>query len=73
MLQLLKQLLLDLVTFSQKSGGISAAFEILSDLSEHLNFENCMQAIPHLKKAPSLQRLGYFFDLLGLEKHAQYV
>lgn len=61
---------LDLVTFPQKSGGISAVFEILSDLSEQLNFENCMQAIPHLKKAPSLQRLGYFFDILGLEKHA---
>lgn len=62
---------LDLVTFPQKSGGISAAFEILSDLSEHLNLENCEQAIPHLKKSPFLQRLGYFFDLLGMKKHAQ--
>ena len=62
---------LDLITFPQKSGGIPAAFEILSDLSEHLNFENCVQAIPHLKKAPFLQRLGYFFDHLGLEKHAR--
>lgn len=62
---------LDLVTFPQKSGGISAAFEILSDLSEHLNLENCVHAIPRLKKAPPLQRLGYFFDILGLEKYAQ--
>lgn len=62
---------LDLVTFPQKSGGITAAFEILSDLSEHLNLGNCMQAIPRLKKAPLLQRLGYFFDLLKLEKHAR--
>ena|ERR1700722_18143762 len=62
---------IDLVTFPQKSGGIPAAFEILSDLSEHLNLENCMQVIPHLRKIPFLQRLGYFFDLLGMEKHAQ--
>lgn len=62
---------LDLVTFPQKSGGVSAAFEILSDLSEHLNLENCRQAIPSLKKATFLQRLGYFFELLGMEKYAQ--
>lgn len=62
---------LDLITFPQKSGGISAVFEILSDLSEDLNFENCVQAIPRLKKAPHLQRLGYFFDFLGMERHAQ--
>lgn len=62
---------LDLVTFAQKSGGIPSVFEILSDLSEHLNLESCVQAIPHLKKAPFLQRLGYFFSLLGMEKHAR--
>ena len=62
---------LDLVSFPQKAGGISAAFEILSDLAEHLNFENCMQEIPRLKKAPPLQRLGYFFDLLRMEKYAK--
>ena len=61
---------LDLVTFPQKSGGISAVFEILSDLSEHLNLDNCRREIPLLKKAPPLQRLGYFFDLLGMKKHA---
>jgi len=64
-------IVLDLVTFPQKSGGIPSAFEILSDLSEHLNLENYTQAIPQLKKAPLLQRLGYFFDTLGLEKYAQ--
>jgi predicted transcriptional regulator of viral defense system len=32
---------LDLIIFSQKSGGIPAAFEILSDLSEHLNIQLC--------------------------------
>ena len=62
---------LDLVAFPQKSGGIAAAFEILSDLSEQLNLEDCRQEISCLKKAPPLQRLGYFFDLLGMEKHAR--
>lgn len=59
---------IDLVTFPQKSGGICAVFEILSDLSEHLNVENCSKAIPQLKKAPFLQRLGYFFELLDLDE-----
>ena len=62
---------IDLVTFPQKSGGISAVFEILSDLSEYLNVENCTKVIPHLKKAPALQRLGYFLELLGLAEQAQ--
>lgn len=62
---------IDLVTFPQKSGGICAAFEILSDLSEHLSVENCRKAIPQLKKTPFLQRLGYFFELLDLAKQAQ--
>lgn len=61
----------DLVTFPQKIGGISAAFEILSDLSKYLNVENCKKTIPHLKKAPPLQRLGYFLELLGLTEQAQ--
>lgn len=61
---------IDLVTFLQKSGGISAVFEILADLSENLNVENCTKAILLLKKAPVLQRLGYFFELLGLTKQA---
>lgn len=62
---------IDLVAFPQKSGGISAVFEILSDLSEYLNIENCTKVIPHLKKAPALQRLGYFLELLGLAEQAQ--
>lgn len=62
---------IDLVTFPQKSGGISAVFEILSDLSEYLNVENCTKVIPYLKKAPALQRLGYFLELLGLTEQAQ--
>lgn len=61
---------IDLVTFPQKSGGICAVFEILSDLSEHLNVENCRKAILQLKKAPFLQRLGYFFELLDLDELA---
>lgn len=62
---------IDLVTFPQKSGGISAVFEILSDLSEHINIENCTKAISHVKKVPYLQRLGYFYELLGLRELAQ--
>ncbi len=61
----------DLVTFPQKSGGIPAAFDILSDLSEYLNLENCRKAISHLKKAPFLQRLGYFFEILDLVELTQ--
>jgi len=62
---------IDLIAFPQKSGGISTVFEILSDLSEHLNVESCKKAIPQLKKAPALQRLGYFLELLGLAEEAQ--
>lgn len=64
-------LVIDLISFPHKSGGIQAVFEILSDLSEQINFEECVKTIPHLKKAPPLQRLGYFFDLLGLKGHAR--
>jgi predicted transcriptional regulator of viral defense system len=61
----------DLVTFPQKSGGVSAVFEIISDLAEYLNIENFKKVVPQLKKAPFLQRLGYFFELLGLTEQAQ--
>ncbi len=61
----------DVVAISQKSGGIPAAFEILSDLCEHLSLESFQKGIALLKKAPPLQRLGYFFELLGLEEYAR--
>lgn len=60
----------DTVAFFQKSGGIPAAFEILVDLCEHLNPESLRKSITLLKKAPTIQRLGYFFELLKLEKYA---
>lgn len=62
---------IDLVSFPQKSGGISSVFEILSDLSDHLNIELLKKEIFHVKKAPPLQRLGYFFELLKLKEMAQ--
>jgi predicted transcriptional regulator of viral defense system len=60
----------DVVAFFQKSGGIPASFEILSDLCTHLTLESFRRAITLLNKAPILQRLGYFFELLKLEKYA---
>lgn len=62
---------IDLVLFPQKAGGISAVFEIISDLSEHLNIEFLKKEIFQVKQAPPLQRLGYFFEILNLENLAQ--
>lgn len=62
---------IDLVLFPQKAGGISAVFEILSDLSEHLNIEFFKKEIFQVKQAPPLQRLGYFFEILNLEELVQ--
>lgn len=62
---------IDLVSFPQKAGGISAAFEILSDLSAHLNIELLKKEIFQVRKCPPLQRLGYFFETLDLEELAQ--
>lgn len=62
---------IDLVLFPQKAGGISAVFEILSDLSEHLNIEFLKKEIVQVKQVPPLQRLGYFFEMLNLEELAQ--
>ena len=61
---------IDVVAFFQKSGGIPAAFEIISDLCTHLTLNSFRIAITLLNKAPILQRLGYFFELLKLEKYA---
>lgn len=62
---------IDLVLFPQKVGGISAVFEILSDLSEHINVEIFKKEIFQIKQMPPLQRLGYFFEILNLEELAQ--
>ncbi len=62
---------IDLVLFPQKVGGISAVFEILSDLSELLNIESIKKEILQVKQAPLLQRLGYFFEILDMEELAQ--
>ncbi|MBS0654942.1 MAG: type IV toxin-antitoxin system AbiEi family antitoxin [Verrucomicrobia bacterium] len=64
-------LAVDLVTFSHRSGGISEAYNILSELSENLKLEEFAQALHHVKKAPPIQRLGYFFDCLGLVEFEQ--
>lgn len=62
---------IDLILFPQKVGGISAVFEILSDLSEHLNIDLLKKEICQIKQAPPLQRLGYFFEMLNFEELAQ--
>jgi predicted transcriptional regulator of viral defense system len=62
---------LDLVMFPHQSGGLSTAFEVLSDLAGQIHLKSCMRAIRHLKRIPFLQRLGYFFDLLGLKQYAR--
>jgi predicted transcriptional regulator of viral defense system len=64
-------LAVDLVTFSHQSGGISEAYNILSELAESLKLEEIAKAIQLVKKAPPLQRLGYFFESLGLLDFAQ--
>lgn len=64
-------LAIDLILFPQKAGGISAVFEILSDLSEHLDIELFKKEIIQIKQAPPLQRLGFFFEILNLEALAQ--
>jgi len=65
-----EQLAADLVTFSHQAGGISEAYNTLSELSESLKLDEFVQAIQHVKKAPPLQRLGYFFDCLNMPKFA---
>jgi predicted transcriptional regulator of viral defense system len=61
----------DLVIFPHQSGGISDVFEILSELSEHIEREGFLKAIRQLNMAPPIQRLGYFFDLLELDEFSQ--
>jgi predicted transcriptional regulator of viral defense system len=65
-----EQLATDLVIFSHQAGGISEAYNILSELSESLKLDKFVQAIQHVKKAPPVQRLGYFFDCLSLPEFA---
>lgn len=64
-------LTVDLITLSHQSGGISEAYNILSELSESIQLEEFAKAIQLVKKAPPLQRLGYFFESLGLLDFAQ--
>lgn len=61
----------DLIMFPHHSGGFSRIFNVLSELSEQLKIEDMAKAIQSLKRIPFLQRLGYFFELLGMEEYAQ--
>jgi len=61
----------DLIMFPRHSGGFSQVFNVLSELSEQFKMHDIAKAIRCLKRIPFFQRLGYFFDRLGLEEYAQ--
>jgi len=62
---------LDILAFPHSSGGIGGAFNIFSELSEQFKIEEFAKAIPHVKKIPVVQRLGYLFDRLGMGNFAK--
>lgn len=57
---------LDLVADYNKVGGLSRAAEILSELSEHTEWDNNKLPLLTYFKLPTIQRLGYILDLLEL-------
>lgn len=61
---------LDLVADYKKVGGLSRSAEILSELSERTKWSDDKLPLLEYFKMPTIQRLGYILDLLGLSNHA---
>ncbi len=59
---------IDLVQFSQKIGGLSAAATVIAELAEKINFSEYGDDIVRITTLSTLQRLGYLLDTV-LEEH----
>ncbi len=59
----------DLVYFHKKIGGLNRIIPILEDLSETIN-PSLIARTSKNQKTPTIQRLGYLLDKIGMEKLA---
>ncbi len=64
---------LDLVADYNKVGGLSRAAELLLELSEQTKWTDDKLPLLAYFKMPSIQRLGYILDMLGLSDQADAV
>jgi predicted transcriptional regulator of viral defense system len=55
---------IDLVAYSSRCGGLSNVLTVLSELTEQIDIEALKQILATTKEYPTLQRLGYMFELL---------
>lgn len=63
-------LVLDLLTYPQKSGGMYLIFDVLNELKEQLDLKVFKSEIKKEKNIPIIQRLGYLFEKLGFSSFA---
>lgn len=55
---------IDLISHPRHSGGLSNAYDVISELSEQIQINSFSEVIKKVTKAPYLQRLGYIFERL---------
>lgn len=55
----------DLVAYSSHCGGLNNVLTVLGELAEQMNVEKFKEVLLHIKVYPTIQRLGYLFELLG--------
>ncbi len=56
---------IDVISYPRHSGGLSNAYDVISELSEQIELDTFSKVIKNVTKAPYLQRLGYIFERLG--------
>jgi predicted transcriptional regulator of viral defense system len=56
---------LDLVTYSDKIGGLNRTATVLDELAEQINKDVLLQAISRYKNVATVQRLGFLLETLG--------
>lgn len=64
---------LDLVAYSYHCGGLSNVLTVLGELIEQMNIEKFKEALLSIREYPTIQRLGYLFELLDANEFADAV
>lgn len=63
----------DLVAYSSHCGGLGNVLTVLGELVEQMKIEQFKEVLLNVREYPTIQRLGYLFDLLGDDEFANAV
>jgi predicted transcriptional regulator of viral defense system len=62
---------MDLCNFSKHAGGISQVATVINELAEEIQIKDLALVAENYNNLMAVQRLGYIFEFLGKEVHAQ--